>query len=142
MTQANMARPDAPRRTLPSLGLVVLIVVTALVCVGMTLALRNPDVVDHVTIDNPGPIAVNVDVRSAPDGERLILPTVAAGTRATSDDVLDQGDNWVFGFSAGGIDGGTVGISRAKLADDGWRLVVPDAVIERIQNGRFVPADR
>jgi hypothetical protein len=85
---------------------------------------------------------VNVDVRTAPDADRLILPTVAAGNDATSQDVLDQGDDWVFGFSSGGVDGGTARVSRAKLAADGWRFVVPDAVIERLQNAQFVPAYR
>jgi hypothetical protein len=142
MTQATMARPDAPRRTVPPLSLVALVVAGALVCVGMALAVRDPDVVDHVTIDNPSAVEVTVDVRSAPGAARLLLPTISAGNHATSNDVLDQGDEWIFGFSSGGIQGGTLRMSRAMLAADGWRVVVPNAVIERLQAASFVPADR
>jgi len=31
-------------------------------------------------------------------------------------------------------------MSRAKLADDGWRVVVPESVIQRLASGTFVPA--
>jgi hypothetical protein len=29
-------------------------------------------------------------------------------------------------------------VSRAKLAADGWRLVVPDDVVARLQSSRYV----
>ena len=76
----------------------------------------------------------------AGDDARLILATVPPTTTATNLDVLDQGDDWVFSFSSGGVDGGSLRVSRAKLAADGWRLVVPDSVIQRLQAGTFVPA--
>jgi hypothetical protein len=142
MTQATMARPDTPRRTLPPFSAVALVVVGALLCVGMALALRDPEVVPRVTVENPSALDVSVDVRSAPDHARLLLATVPPTTEATNLDVLDQGDEWIFGFSSGGVDGGTVRVSRAKLAADGWRVVVPDAVIERLQSRSFVPAYR
>jgi hypothetical protein len=141
MTQATMARPHAPRRSIPPVPVVVLFVVGALLCVAMTFALQDAEMVPRVTVENPGTLPVNVDVRGA-DGNRLILSTVPAGSTATNLDVLEQGDQWTFGFSSGGIDGGTVTVSRAKLARDGWRLVVPDDVVTRLQTSPFVPAYR
>ena len=63
-------------------------------------------------------------------------------TSATNLDVLDQGDEWIFTFSSGGIEGGSLRVSRAKLAADGWRVSVPESVIQRLQSGTFVPAYR
>ena len=140
MTQATMARPQSPRRTFPSVTIVVLVVVGALLCAAMAYALRDPEVVSRVTVDNPSQLEVNVSVRPADDPSRLLLATVPPTTSASNLDVLDQGDDWVFSFSSGGIDGGTLRVSRAKLAADDWRVVVPDAVVQRLQSGSFVPA--
>ena len=81
-------------------------------------------------------------MRGAADGNRLILATVPPDAVVPNLDVLEQGDEWIFGFSSGGVDGGSVRVSRAKLAADGWRLSIPDAVLARLQSGAFVPAYR
>ena len=119
---------------------VLLVVVGALLCGLMAYALRDPAVVPRVTVDNPSALDVNVSVRPADGHDRLILATVAPTTTATNADVLDQGEEWVFSFSSGGIEGGTLRVSRAKLAADDWRVEVPDSVIQRLQSGTFVPA--
>jgi hypothetical protein len=106
----------------------------------MANALRDPDVVSRVTVENPSSLAVNVSVRPANDDAVLILATVPPTTSATNLDVLDQGDDWIFSFSSGGVDGGNLRVSRAKLAEDGWRVVVPESVTRRLASGAFVPA--
>ena len=142
MTQATMARPHAPRRSVPPVPVLILFVVGALLCVGMTFALRDPDVVARVTVTNTSTLAVNVDVRGTTSGNRLVLDTVPPGGRTANVDVLEQGDQWIFGFTSGGVDGGTVRVSRAKLAADGWRLAIPDDVIARLQSRPYEPAYR
>jgi len=133
MTQATMARPHAPRRAFPPISVIVLFVVGALLCVAMAFALEDPDVVRRVTVENHGPIPVNVDVRGSTSGSRLILDTVPSGSAAANLDVLDQGDTWIFGFSSGGVDGGSMRVSRAQLAAD---------VVARLQSSRYVsPAE-
>jgi hypothetical protein len=140
MTQATMARPQSPRRTFPPISVIALVIVGALLCAAMAYALRDPEIVSRVTVENPSPLEVNVSVHPADDDARLILATVAPTTSATNLDVLDQGDDWIFSFSSGGVDGGSMRVSRAKLADDGWRVVVPESVIARLATGTFVPA--
>jgi hypothetical protein len=140
MTQATMARPQSPRRTFPPVTVIVLVVVGVLLCAAMAYALRDPEVVSRVTIENPSQLDVNVSVRPARDDARLILATVSPTTSATNLDVLDQGDDWIFSFSSAGVDGGSIRVSRAKLAEDGWRVVIPAAVIQRLASGAFVPA--
>jgi len=142
MTQATMARPHVPRRTFPPVPLIALVVVGALLCAAMAYALRDPDVVSRVTVRNPGDIAVNVSVRATDDDAQLLLATVPPTTSATNLDVLDQGDEWIFSFSSGGVQGGTLRVSRAKLAADGWRVAVPESVVQRLQSSTFVPAYR
>jgi hypothetical protein len=142
MTQATMARPHAPRRSLPPISVVVLFILGALLCIGMVLALRDPEVVPRVTVDNASSLSINVDVRGTPTGNRLILGTVPPGGRVTNLDVFEQGDEWIFGFTSGGVDGGSVRVSRVRLAADGWRITIPDDVVARLQSGAFVPAYR
>jgi hypothetical protein len=142
MTQATIARPHVPRRTLPPLPVIALVVVGALLIAITAYALRDPDVVARVTVDNPSSLDVNVDVRPSSDGAHLALAVVGPESEATTLDVLDQGDEWVFSFSSGDIEGGTLRVARAKLAADGWRVVVPPDVIARLQSGSFVPAYR
>jgi hypothetical protein len=140
MTQATMARPQSPRRTFPPISVIALVVVGVLLCAAMAYALRDPAVVSRVTVENPSQLDINVSVHPANDAARLILASVPPTTTATNLDVLDQGDDWVFSFSSGGVDGGSMRVSRAKLADDGWRVVVPESVIQRLAAGAFVPA--
>jgi hypothetical protein len=142
MTQTTMARPHAPRRSVLPVSVIVLFVVGALLCVGMAFALRDPEIVSRVTVTNTSPLSINVDVRGTPSGSRLVLDTVPAGGSTSNVDVLEQGDQWIFGFTSGGVDGGSVRVSRAKLAADGWRLAIPEAVVARLQSGPFVPAYR
>jgi hypothetical protein len=140
MTQATMARPQSPRRTFPPISVIALVVVGVLLCAAMAYALRDPEVVSRVTVENPSELDVNVSVHPAGDDARLILATISPTSTATNLDVLDQGDDWVFSFSAGGVEGGSLRVPRAKLAADDWRVVVPDSVIQRLQAGTFVPA--
>jgi hypothetical protein len=142
MTQTTLARAPSPRRSPVRLTTAVLVVVAALACYGITLALRNPDVVPQVTVVNNASVPLDVDVRADPGGPALILDSVPAGASTTTLDVIDQGSTWIFRFSYGGIDGGTVTRSRAELAANGWRLVVPPEVGERIQSRSFLPAHR
>jgi hypothetical protein len=143
MTNATLERPpQTPRRSLPPLSTILLVLVGALLCVGMALALTDPDVVPRVTVANDSTIPVNVQVRASAGGPSLILDTVQPGSTASTNDVIDQGDRWIFSFSSGGIEGGTYEVTRAKLAADDWRIRVPDDVIAKLRAGTFVPSYR
>src|SRR4051794_14243424 len=98
MTQATMARPQSPRRTFPPISLIALVVVGVLLCGGTAYALRHPKVVSRVTVETPSQLAANVSVPRAGDGARPIPATVPPTPPATTRDVLEQGDDWVFTF--------------------------------------------
>jgi hypothetical protein len=50
------------------------------------------------------------------------------------EEVADQGREWVFRFSYGGVDAGELVLSRDRLARDGWNITVPSAVAERLRD--------
>ncbi len=58
---------------------------------------------------------------------------VRGTTRLRSvEEVADQGREWVFRFSYGGVDAGELVITPGQLARDGWEITVPSAVAERL----------
>jgi hypothetical protein len=58
------------------------------------------------------------------------VATAGKNTVTTTRDIVDQGDVWYFRFRASGVDGGELRVRRADLEHDGWRIVVPDRVVE------------
>jgi hypothetical protein len=65
--------------------------------------------------------------------ERLPLGTVRHQSSVDLQDVIDQGSQWAFHFSAGGRDGGEVHVPRAELGRNGWRLEIPTEVVDRLR---------
>jgi hypothetical protein len=44
--------------------------------------------------------------------------------------VIDPGDRWIFRFSVAGEPIGEVGRARDALARDGWRIELPQSVVD------------
>jgi hypothetical protein len=102
-------------------------------------ALGGPSFVQRLTIANPSEFDMTVAVSPAGRQERLALGTVSHRTSLDLQDVIDQGSQWAFHFSAGGRDGGEVRVSRAQLSGNGWRLQIPDSVATHLRAGGAVP---
>ena len=100
----------------------------------------SPTTVDHITIVNNSPYDVNVDLTGANRDGRLAIG--AAPNRSTTEfeHVIDQGDRWILHFTAQGEDGGEVQVAKADLARADWRIVVPDAVVERLRAAGAPPS--
>ena len=86
----------------------------------------------HVAIVNRGETPITVAVSSSTDDGVQLLGTVEPASTHTVHDLFDQGSSWVFSFSSAGVDLGSIRVSRAALADQGWRFVVPAAVLDRL----------
>jgi hypothetical protein len=134
LTRAPRSRPAVGRvaRSVPAVlgGVVVILLLSWLV--------RGPDFVDRVTIANRTAFDVDVNVAGS-DGSRLELTYVTAGETKAVRDVIDQGDIWVFHFSYGGTDAGTLRLDRTTLAQNGWRADIPDAVEDRLDSAGHEP---
>jgi hypothetical protein len=95
--------------------------------------------VSRVTIANPTDFPVNVEVSGEGRAKWLSLGSTEARSDATTRDVVDQGDVWVFRFDYLGVHGDTVEVSRADLAQAGWRVEVPQTVEEDLRALGFQP---
>ncbi len=86
-----------------------------------------------LTVENPVPYIINVDVTSAERDGWLDVGTVRRESRQTFDELADPGDQWVFRFSYGGVDAGELIVSREQLAQAGWKITVPAEAAERLR---------
>ena len=101
--------------------------------------LGGPSFVHRLTIENPSEFDVTVAVSAAGRQEQLSLGTVGHRSSIELQDVIDQGSQWAFHFSAGGRDGGEVRVPRAELSRNGWRLQIPQEVVARLRARGAVP---
>jgi hypothetical protein len=135
-TRSRLSRADRPARSFgsyvrPDLVAIALGVVAVLVFGLITL--REPARVSTLTLSNPSSYDVTVDVSSKDGHSWLPLAVLDIGATRDYSEVLDQGDTWVFRFRAQGVDGGQAEVTRHDLAAAGWKYVVPNDVIQRIQ---------
>lgn len=132
----NSVLTPSRRRSAPLIGaatvligfaaLGVLFAVTRL-GVGETISYRR------LTVENPSPYAISVDVTGAERDGWLNLGSVPREGRRTVQEVADQGQKWIFRFSYGGVDAGEVTVNRDQLAKNGWSVTVPPEVAERLR---------
>ena len=116
------------RSVLIGLGIVVVI---GLVAVFASSALRGPSFVPSVTIVNPSPYVVEVDVTAANSNEFTQVASVSPKSTSAAEQVVDQGDSWKFRVSSAGVDGGEFTVSRTALAQADWKVTIPPSVIAR-----------
>jgi hypothetical protein len=128
--------PRPPSARLASAA-IVLVVVAATVGVLFALARIDPGestAYRRLTVDNPSPYNVNIEVAGTDRAGWLDVGSFRREERRTVEEVADQGREWVFRFSYGGVDAGELVLSRDRLARDGWNITVPSAVAERLRD--------
>jgi hypothetical protein len=114
------------------IGLALAVVAALVAFAVLVAALRGPAFVERVTVVNESPFDLHVATWGE-DGGVLRLGTVPRGRSIDYRAVLDQGRSWSFSFTAGGEEGGTVEVARSTLERGDWRLTVPAAVTERLE---------
>ena len=102
---------------------------------------QPPATVARVTIRNPHAWNATVDV-SRPGGGAVGLGTAVRGRSARFQEVVDQGDVWVFAFRYGGVDGGSLRVARSELERSRWTVTVPEGFAERMRAARVAPSAR
>lgn len=106
------------------LALLTLVVVA---CPGL------PPTVDRITIANPNEYDLDVDVTGQDRDAWLPLAIVEAGSEDVVEDVIDQGEVWIFRFKHFGDPIEEVRLTRGELERNGWRVEVPAEVGQRLQ---------
>lgn len=136
-----LARPrPAPLRRGDILTVVVATVGGLALLLVVFSALRLPPFVDAVTISNPHEWNVELDVGGSDRSTWIGLGSVGRETTRTYRSVIDSGNEWVFRFSYGGIDGGEMVLSRAELERGGWKITVPDEFAQRMRAAGVPPS--
>lgn len=137
------ARPTggAPFRVrhIGTAGLVVAVTVV-IVLIAVPRLLDSPPLVDRLVVGNPSGYDVSIEATDARRRGWVAVGTAQRGTTSTFEEIVDQGDIWIFRFSAQGEDGGELQVSRQQLERDGWRMRVPAEVGEQLErNGAPLP---
>ena len=127
-----------PRPPSARLGGAAMVLVVVAAIVGVLFALAGIDAGESTTyrrlaVDNPSPYNVNIEVAGTDRAGWLDVGSFRREERRTVEEVADQGREWVFRFSYGGVDAGELVISRERLADQRWRITVPAGVAERLR---------
>lgn len=117
--------------------------VVALVgAIGLTFVVNlssGPATVPRITLENPTPYALDVEVSPAPGAGWTSAGSVRQQSTADVQEVIDQGDVWIFRFDSQGETGGELRLSRAELVASDWRVVVPTEVGRRLAEAGAPP---
>ncbi len=97
---------------------------------------------ERVTIVNPTPYQLNVELAAVGSGGSLDLGTAGRDNTMVVEKVFDPGNRWVLRLSYAGESAGEVAVSRSDLADAGWRMEIPPAVGDRLRAEGFAPSAR
>lgn len=132
---ATATRPkdsrSVPVRTLVlGIGLAVVVGILALLA---STALKGPSFVPSVSIANPSPYLMAVDVTAANSDEWTQVATIPPETTSDAAQVIDQGDSWRFRAESAGVSGGEFTLSRAALEQADWKVTVPESMIARFR---------
>jgi hypothetical protein len=92
-----------------------------------------PPRIDEITIVNGTDYDLDVEVTGEPRQGWLPVAIVEAGSTDVSEEVIDQGDVWVFRFRHWGDPISELSLDRGELEESGWRVEVPEAVSDRLQ---------
>ena len=106
-----------------------------------------PPKIDRISIVNPTGYDLGVEVTDRDRDGWLPVAIVEAGEEDIAQDVIDQGEVWIFRFRHWGDPVGELSLTSAELEENGWRVEVPSEVEERLQqmgrpmSGEFVDAE-
>jgi hypothetical protein len=98
----------------------------------MGTACSEVSLVDEVTIVNNSEYSANVDVTGEARDGWLGLTSVEPQSTTTVQEVIDQGEGWIFRFEYGG-ESEEVEISRRELGRNDWTIEVPQSLEQRLR---------
>ena len=105
---------------------ILLATVFALMC--SSLLFDDPGRVPTLTVDNPTPYDVRVDVRGDDTDGWTVLTSVRQHCATSVESSIDRGARWVFRLRAQGRALAEFTISRSELEQARWHFTVPATV--------------
>ncbi len=139
-----MSTVTSPPRPTPLGGLghplhFAVLVAAVLAAIAVSFAVRVPAKIDRVEIRNPHRWPVTVEVGDVPGGHALGLGSVEPVEAQTFEEVIDQGDTWVFRFSYASVEVER-SVPRAELARNRWQITVPEEFAARLEAAGVAPS--
>jgi len=140
----TLARPRLapPKNVGGSLLVTASVAAVVVVAVALLPGMRSPTFVRRVTVANPTAYGIEVEVTNPQREGWLSLGGLPPQARRASDEVLDQGRDWVFRFTYGKDEVGQMGMSRDELREAGWEVAIPAEVGLRLAGAGATPSSR
>lgn len=126
-------------RTRRTATIAIAVVVAGLAVAILSAGLSGNNFVDRLTVVNRTAYDLDVDVT---DGARSGWTGIGTAQRDGVDvfeQVLDQGDTWIFRFTYGGVTAGEMRRTRADLRRDSWRLEVAAEMAGPLETAGITP---
>jgi hypothetical protein len=136
-TQSRPAPTDDRRPLVEYAAMIALLMISALASAQLV---RGPRFVDHVRVKNPSDLLIDVDVTGKDRDGWLAIAIARPTEMATTKDVVDQGEVWIFRFQSAEHDGGELRVSRDDLERSRWTIAIPAAVIDQLRRAGARPA--
>jgi hypothetical protein len=99
--------------------------------IGGNRLLAGPPFVHRITVVNPTPYVIDVDLTGADRHGWLLLGEAEQRTTTVFEEVLDQGSIWIVRLADG--EGGELRFTRNELVRAGWRVEIPTATETRLR---------
>ena len=136
MNPPTVVRPEASKRGRRHVGLAMAALVVGLaLAVGLTSLVElssGPKTVSRITFENPTVYALDIEVSPGTGKGWTSAGSVRQKSTAEVNEVIDQGDVWLFRFDSQGATGGELRLSRTELEASGWRITVQVEVESRL----------
>lgn len=136
MNPPAVTRPQVPARVHHHVrlgaGVVVLALAGALLLTFVTGLSTGPTMIPRLTFENPTVYALDIEVSPGNDTGWTSAGSVRQLATADVQEVIDQGDVWLFRFDSQGVEGGQLRLTRAELASAGWHVAIPAEIGTRL----------
>jgi hypothetical protein len=96
--------------------------------------------VERIVLINPTEYDLLVDVRSADEASWLGLGIAKRKAETVRQEVIDQGETWVFRFSYVGEKLAEDRISRSDLVGNRWRYEIPERFGQILKEKGYAPS--
>jgi len=136
MNPPAITRPRSPVRAhhnVRVVGGVVALALAATVLLSFVAGLSTgPKTISRITFENPTVYALDIEVSPGTETGWTSAGSVRQQSTADVQEVIDQGDVWLFRFDSQGLSGGQLRLTRADLETSGWHVSIPVEVGTRL----------
>lgn len=136
---ADTEQPTFRRRRIRPLW-IVLAIVAVIGFVAVSMLVPSPHTVDRVTIKNGSEFDINVEATNASHDGWTPVGIALAHADTEINDIVDEGDVWIFRFTSQGRDAGELRVARSDLEANDWALSVPASVVQRLRDAGAPPS--